>query len=65
MDLPPVCGPTSELQGMIVAEQLNPPREYFIPADKVRAVHVVIGWMRPEEHQPLKLLAEGAPISSD
>ena len=64
LGLPPECGPNSELQGLIIAEQLNPPRQYTIPADKVRAVHVVIGWMKPEEHQPLKLLAEGAPIAS-
>jgi hypothetical protein len=35
--------PPPGFAGVIVAEQINPPRRYFIPTDDVLAVHKCLG----------------------
>ncbi len=47
-------GPGSEVVPLLMVEQLNPPRDYCIAADKLEAAHAVIGWMKPEEYEPLR-----------
>lgn len=42
--LPRPYAPGSDVQPCLRAEQLNPPKKYLFPVDRIRAVHRVIGW---------------------
>ena len=42
----PAPAPESELMPMLVFEQINPQRSFWLPMDKVRAVHKVIGVLK-------------------
>ena len=46
--------PNSEVMPLVIAEQLNPPKVFRCPADKLIAVHAVIGWMKPDEVERLR-----------
>ena len=46
-------GPGSNAMPLVVVETLNPPNQYAIPADELLAIHPVVGWMSPEEYEPL------------
>ena len=52
--IPPTFAPGSEVSGVLIVEQLNPPKQYLSPADRFKAIHAVIGWMKPEEYEPLR-----------
>ncbi len=41
-----------------IVEQLNPPKRFKMPADRYRAAHVVVGWLKPEEYEPLRMPAD-------
>ena len=53
--------PNSEVMPLVIAEQLNPPKVFRCPVDKLTAVHAVIGWMKPDEVERLRksALAKG------
>ncbi|HEX3862540.1 MAG TPA: S24 family peptidase [Stellaceae bacterium] len=43
--------PDSEVMALIVVEQLNPPRLYHIPVDKLSAIHRVMMTFRPGDYE--------------
>lgn len=49
-------GPNWEAVPLAIMEQFNPPRRYEISADRIRAVHAVVGWLKPGEYkrEPIK-----------
>ena len=47
---PGKVSPNSGVMPLAIVEQLNPPRQYEIGADRISAVHVVVGWLKPGEY---------------
>lgn len=43
--------PKSEVHALVVAEQLNPRRQYFIPCEKLLAIHKFVGVQRRGDGQ--------------
>ncbi|MCH7932004.1 MAG: hypothetical protein IH906_07345 [Proteobacteria bacterium] len=66
--VPSTFGPESELVPLVVMEQINPPKQYFAPADMFKTIDAVVGWIKPEEYEALRRPAPGvhspAPCAS-
>ena len=45
---------TGEVMPAVIVEMLNPRKVMAIPMDQVKAIHAVVGTMRPEQFEPLR-----------